>query len=48
MIASRSAGDLAILVYTSGTTGPPKGAMHSNRSVTHQMRHAIDFIPGEG
>ena len=45
MIASRSAGDLAILVYTSGTTGPPKGAMHSNRSVTHQMRHALDFIP---
>ena len=33
MIGSRSADDLAILVYTSGTTGPPKGAMHSNRSV---------------
>jgi long-chain acyl-CoA synthetase len=45
MISSRSASDLAILVYTSGTTGPPKGAMHSNRSVTHQMRHANDFIP---
>jgi long-chain acyl-CoA synthetase len=45
MIGSRGAGDLAILVYTSGTTGPPKGAMHSNRSVTHQMRHASDFIP---
>jgi long-chain acyl-CoA synthetase len=45
MIASRSADDLAILVYTSGTTGPPKGAMHSNRSVTHQMRHANDLFP---
>ncbi|MES2751920.1 MAG: AMP-dependent synthetase/ligase [Pseudomonadota bacterium] len=43
MIASRGANDLAILVYTSGTTGPPKGAMHSNRSVTHQMRFA-DYL----
>ena len=45
MIASRGAVDLAILVYTSGTTGPPKGAMHSNRGVTHQMRHANGVFP---
>ena len=43
MIESRGATDLAILVYTSGTTGPPKGAMHSNRSVTYQMRYA-DYL----
>jgi len=44
MIASRGAGDLAILVYTSGTTAAER-AMHSNRSVTHQMRHANDLFP---
>src|SRR4030088_3756056 len=45
MVRRRGAVDLAILVYTSGTTGPPKGAMHSNRGVTHQMRPANVFFP---
>jgi long-chain acyl-CoA synthetase len=30
--------DLAILVYTSGTTGKPKGAMHSHRGLVYTMR----------
>jgi long-chain acyl-CoA synthetase len=29
---------LAILVYTSGTTGKPKGAMHCHRGLVHTMR----------
>jgi long-chain acyl-CoA synthetase len=40
MLAARGIDDLAILVYTSGTTGPPKGSMHPHRSVLTQMRHA--------
>ena len=36
---------LALLVYTSGTTGPAKGAMLSHRNVVFQMRNADAFIP---
>jgi long-chain acyl-CoA synthetase len=30
--------DLAILVYTSGTTGKPKGAMHSHHGIVYTVR----------
>ena len=37
-IADLQPDDLAILVYTSGTTGKPKGAMHSHRALVHTVR----------
>ena len=42
-------GDIAILVYTSGTTGPPKGAMISNQNILYNIRASKEvFGTAEG
>ena len=43
-MAKVSPEDIAILVYTSGTTGPSKGAMISNKNIVYQG--AIDDAGG--
>ena len=37
--------DLAILVYTSGTTGKPKGAMHSHKGLVYTVRGYNAILP---
>lgn len=46
-IAAVQPGELALLVYTSGTTGKPKGAMHSHAGIMYELRAYPDIIPGD-
>jgi long-chain acyl-CoA synthetase len=41
-MAAAEADDVMTLVYTSGTTGPPKGAMLANRSVDYCIENLIN------
>ncbi|MBK9295031.1 MAG: AMP-binding protein [Oligoflexia bacterium] len=40
--------DLAILIFTSGTTGYPKGVMLSHKNVITNILDVIDIIPTDG
>ncbi|XP_057755240.1 probable acyl-activating enzyme 16, chloroplastic isoform X1 [Arachis stenosperma] len=39
--------DIATLVYTSGTTGNPKGVMLTHRNLLHQVKNLWDIVPAE-
>ncbi len=48
--ASAQPGDVATIVYTSGTTGPPKGCMitHANvMAVVDMTQQRLEFTPGD-
>ncbi|CAN8270494.1 unnamed protein product [Cochlearia groenlandica] len=39
--------DIATIMYTSGTTGNPKGVMLTHQNLLHQIRNLSEFVPAE-
>ncbi|XP_044498294.1 probable acyl-activating enzyme 16, chloroplastic isoform X2 [Mangifera indica] len=42
-----SSDDVATIVYTSGTTGNPKGVMLTHKNLLHQVRNLWDIVPAK-
>jgi len=45
LIAGGGSDDIAMIYYTSGTTGLPKGAIRTQKSLLNTMKGALDILP---
>ena len=47
LVADGSGDDIAMIYYTSGTTGLPKGAIRTQKSLLHTIRGALCILPAK-